>query len=73
MLDNHLTYLGLAVQVTSKGTKSRPAETKLFESINGAMTELNLKGKPKGAILRSLLGKTDYVYGYNWKLIKINL
>ena len=73
MLDNHLTYLGLAVQVTSKGTKKQPSETKLYESIDEAMVELKLKGKPKGAILRSLLGKTDYVYGYNWKLIKIKL
>jgi hypothetical protein len=73
MLDNHLTYLGLAVQVTSKGSKKQPAETKLYESIGEAMEELKLKGKPKGAILRSLIGKTDYVYGYNWKLIRIKL
>ena len=72
-LDNHLTYLGLAVQVTSKETKKQPAETKIYESISEAMAELKLKGKPKGAILRSLIGKTNYVYGYNWKLIRIKL
>ena len=73
-LDPHLTYLGLCVEVSPK-PKSRSSVGKpvKYDSIREAMEELKLKGKPIGAILRSLTGKTQYVYGYNWKLVKLTL
>ena len=73
VLDNHLTYLGCAVQVTSKPTKKSPSEIKMYESIEEAMIELKLKGKNIGPILNSLTGKKEYVYGYSWRLIKLKL
>ena len=45
----------------------------LYDSIQQAMVELGIKGKPIGAILKSIIGKTDWVYGYNWKLVKLKL
>lgn len=68
VLDRHLTYLGYYVEVTSKGTKKKPSETKKFSSIAEAMTELGLQRKPVGSIMNSLVGKKDFVFGYNWKL-----
>ena len=70
-LDSHWTYLGYAIQVIPK--KSKAKEPCIYDSITQAMEELNLQGKPMGAILRSLTGQTEYVYGYSWKLIKIKL
>ena len=72
-LDNHWSYLGYAVQVTSKPTKKQEAQIKLFDSIHQAMSELGLQGKNVTPILRSLTGEKEYVYNYNWRLIKINL
>jgi len=75
-LDSHLTYLGLCIEVSPK-PKSRSLNsdsiTMKYDSISEAMQNLGLKGKPIGAILRSLTGKTQYVYGYNWQLVKIKL
>ena len=70
-LDMHFSYLGLAVQVTSKGTKRNPPQTITFDSVKQAMEELDLTGKPVGSVLRSLIGEADHVYGYNWKLVPI--
>lgn len=72
-LDPHWQYLGYCIQVTSKGTKKNPPETNLFDSVAQAMEELNLKNKATGPILRSLMGKKDFVYGYKWELLKIKL
>lgn len=72
-LDSHWQNLGYAVKVTNKPTKKQPASSKLYDSIAQAMEELNLKGKPLGAIIRSLTGKAPYVYGYKWELMKIKL
>ena len=72
-LDHHWAYLGYAIQVTSKGTRKNPSETKLYDSIIEALDDLGLKGKNFGPILRGLTGRTEFVYGYNWKLKKINL
>lgn len=72
-LDPHWQYLGYSIQVTSKGTKKNPPETKLFDSIAQAIDDLGLKGKNLGPILRSLTGKKDYVYGFKWKLKKIKI
>lgn len=79
-LDNHWIHLGYAIQVTPKpkgkkapATKGFPFESKLYDSIQQAMQELHLGNKPLGSILKSLTGKTEYVFNYNWKLKKINL
>jgi len=72
VLDNHLTYLGLYVEVSPKPKKVKgqfyPDTLRKYDSILEAMHDLGLKGKPIGAILKSLTGKTQYVYGYEWKL-----
>lgn len=72
-LDRHWSYLGYAIMVTSKGNKKKPSEERLFPSIEEAMACLNLQGKPKGRIASCMLGKTRWVYNYNWKLKKIKL
>lgn len=69
-LDNHLSYLGYAVQVIKKQKNAQPI---LFDSISHAMDELHLKGKPIGRIIRSLMSKSVWVYNYNWQLKKIHL
>jgi hypothetical protein len=66
--------LGCAIRVTSKRKKKKEEGfSKLYDSVEEALADLNLKGKPLGAIMRSLTGKTEYVFGYNWKLEKINI
>jgi len=70
-LDKHWTSLGFQVQVTSKPTKKVPSVTQFFNSINEAIEALALKGKAVGHLMRSFIGKTEWVYGYNWKLVKI--
>lgn len=72
-LDHNWAYLGFAIEVTSKPTKKEPSVTRLFSSIEEAMDNLGLKGKPVGSIVRSMIGKSSWVYGYNWKLKKISL
>lgn len=67
-LDKHWTYLGLAVQVTSKPTPKKHASTRMFSSIAEALDALELENKPIGSILRSLTGQKEYIYGYKWKL-----
>ena len=71
-LDNHWSYLGIAVQVTSKGSKKIPSETRLYDSVKQAMEDLNLH-KNITPILMSLTGQKQWVYNYNWKLVKIKL
>ncbi len=74
VLDPHWQYLGYTFQVTPQPKKkSRVVSDSttaplFFNSLSEAMDELNLKNKPIGAILASLTGKKEYVYGYNWKL-----
>ena len=72
-LDNHWSYLGYYIEVTSKESKRKPPVTKKFESIHEAMVELGLDGKPLGPILSGLTGRKEYVYHYNWKLKRITL
>ena len=75
-LDNHWSYLGYAVQVSPKPSKKNSVQSgfpALYDSIQQALFELHLEGKSATPILRSLTGKTEYVYGYNWKLIKLKL
>ena len=73
VLDNHWSYLGIAIQVSPKPKKNMSSSPKLYDSVSQAMEELGLSGKSKGAVLRSLTGNTMYVYGYNWKLVKLKL
>lgn len=74
VLDKHLLHLGYAVKVIQKpkGKKDTPAPLPLYDSIQQAMEALNLKGRSIGPILGSLTGDKQYVYGYNWSLLKIN-
>lgn len=78
-LDKHWSYLGYAIKVTPKPSKKATVPEgftlgyKLYDSIEQAMADLNLSNKPIGSILRSLTGKTEYIFNYNWKLVKINL
>ena len=72
MLDSHFSYLGYAIEVSSKPTKKVSSETKVYDSIAEAMEDLKLKGKNIGPILNSLTGKKEWVYNYNWKLIKLS-
>ena len=73
MLDSHLQYLGYAIRVTSKPTKKKPSTSKMYDSVAQAMDELGLTGKNIGPIFNSLTGKKEFIYDYNWKLIKIKL
>ena len=43
VLDNHWSYLGMAVQATSKGNKKQPQVTMIYDSIMQAMEELGIK------------------------------
>ena len=72
VLDKHLTYLGYAVRVTSKPTKKKSSESKLFDSVTEALYELKLHC-PLGAVMSSLTGKREYVMGYNFKLEKLKI
>lgn len=72
-LDNHWAHLGCCIKVTSKGTPRNPPVTHLYDSVAEAMEELNLKGKNIGPILRTMMGDKEWAYGYNFKLMKIEL
>lgn len=77
VLDNHWTYLGYAIRVSSKPKKVKrqvqPPVVKLYGSVAEAMAELRIQGKPTGPILKGLMGQKEYVYDYNWKLVKLKL
>ena len=70
ILDKYWEELGFYVEVTSRGSKTVPSVTTAYKSIEEAMNELGLAGRPMGSVLRSLLGKAEWIYGYNWKLKK---
>lgn len=73
-LDPHWNYLGYAIRVTSnKMNKNGHAFTHLYDSIAIAKVNLGLEKKPIGPIVRSLMGIQEYVFGYNWKLEKLNI
>ena len=71
-LDPHWQCLGYNFQVTPQPKKRKGCSDNtaplFFDSLQEAMSELKLNGKSIGAILASLTGKKEYVYGYNWKL-----
>lgn len=73
-LDYHWSSLGYCIEVIPKPkTKKEDCTPKYFDSIKQAMQQLNLDSRPVGCILRSLIGKTDYIYGYKWKIKRIKL
>lgn len=71
-LDNHWSYLGYCIEVTPKPKKCL-VSSKKYDSIKEALYDLGLEGKPITPILRSLTGRKEYVYNYNFKLIKLKL
>ena len=72
MLDKHWSYLGMAIRVTSKPSKKKPSESRMFDSVAQAMDELNIHCS-LGLVLSSLTGKREYVLGYKFELVKITL
>ena len=56
MLDKHWSYLGMAIRVTSKPSKKKPSESRMFDSVAQAMDELNIHCS-LGLVLSSLTGK----------------
>lgn len=72
MLDKHWSYLGMAIRVTSKPSKKKPSESRMFDSVAQAMDELNIHCS-LGLVLSSLIGKREYVSGYKFELVKITL
>ena len=73
VINEHLSDLGMALRVTSKPTKKKPSESKLYDSVEEALEDLNLRGVPYGAIMSSLICKRQYVLGYNFKLEKLRI
>lgn len=73
-LDPHWNYLGYAVRVTSnKKRKNGETFTHLYDSVEMAKMNLGLEKKALGPIVRGLMGLQEFVYGYNWKLEKLNI
>jgi len=72
LLDRHWSYLGYCIKVTTKPTKKKPSESKLFDSVAQAIDELNIHCH-LGAVMSCLTGKRVYVSGYKFELVKITL
>ena len=73
-LDPHWSYLGYAIQVTSKKRQKKEEPfTKFYDSVAEALFDLKIKNRSLGSIMRSLTGKTEYVFGYKWELKKLKL
>ena len=73
-LDPHWSYLGYAIRVTSKKKKKKEQLfTKLYDSVAQALDDLNIRTRALGSIMRSLTGRTEYVFGYSWKLEKLKI
>lgn len=73
-LDSHWPYLRYAIRVTSNRKKKNEQEfSKLYDSVKEAMADLKIKSRAIGSIVRSLTGKTEYVFGYKWKLEKLKI
>ena len=73
-LDNHWTELGCAIHVTSKRDKKNgECVSKLYDSVREALADLGMPNKSFGMIMRSLTGKTEYVFGYKWQVEKLKI
>lgn len=74
VLDDHWINMGYYIQVTSRPKrKNEMPIIRKYNSVKEAMLDLKIGNRPTGAIMRSLLGEKDWVYGYNWKLNKIKI
>lgn len=73
VLDKHWSLLGYCIEVTSKPQKNKPVQTHRFSSIAEALAAIHHQGKSYATILRSFTGEAQYVFGYNFKLVKITL
>ena len=73
-LDNHWTELGCAIRVTSKRDKKNgECVSKLYDSVKEALADLDMPNKSLSRIMRSLTGKTEYVFGYKWQVKKLKI
>lgn len=73
-LDNHWAELGCAIHVTSKRDKKNgECVSKLYDSVKEALADLGMPNKSLGMIMRSLTGKTEYVFGYKWQVEKLKI
>lgn len=73
-LDNHWAELGCAIHVTSKRDKKNgKCISKLYDSVREALADLGMPNKSLGMIMRSLTGKTEYVFGYKWQVEKLKI
>ena len=73
-LDNHWAELGCAIHVTSKRDKKNgECVSKLYDSVKEALEDLGIPNKSLGMIMRSLTGKTEYVFGYKWQVKKLKI
>jgi hypothetical protein len=73
-LDNHWAELGCAIHVTSKRDKKNGEYvSKLYDSVKEALADLGMPNKSLGMIMRSLTGKTEYVFGYKWQVKKLKI
>lgn len=73
VLDKYWDYLGYCIEVTSRPQKNKPTQSYRLSSIAEALAAIHCQGKSYVSILRSLTGKTQYVFGYNFKLVKLKL
>jgi hypothetical protein len=73
-IDNHWAKLGYAIHVTSKRDKKNgECVSKLYNSVKEALADLGMSNKSFGMIMRSLTGKTEYVFGYKWQVEKLKI
>lgn len=72
-LDDHWTYLGFAIEVVPKPKRNKHASPLLFDSVKQAIHDLHLGKEVTAAILKSMTGEREYVYGYKWRLKKLSL
>lgn len=70
VLDNHWAYFGYEILVESRPVRGQ-SDSRIYSSINEALDDLRLKGKPIGSLMASLIGTKDFVFNYKWKLKKI--
>ena len=73
VLDKHWGILGYYIEVTPKPKKHTAVQACRFSSVSEALIGTNCRGKSYTNILRSLTGRTDYVYGFKWQIKKIKL
>lgn len=73
VLDNHWDYLGYCIEITPKPQRNKTTQTLRFSSIAEALAAVHHQGKSYSTVLRSLTGEAQYVFGFNFKLVKLKL